>query len=299
MIYLKSVDLPSRNDEKDFFFGFSRTCFDSGYPFGIFSRGEGPQQIEFSDVTFFSGGNGSGKSTLLNVIAERLALGRKTAYNKTYFFDPYCKMCHYSTDPDKKWNEFSKIITSDEVFDHILSVRHDNEVIFKNRNIAFETKSKMNSLGGNWNGSRPRDVCLSDNISVKEFSDYVDLSRLSASQFVRRNVGVEERTFSNGENGYKYFAENICPGGLYLLDEPENSLSAQMQTDFVYLLHGMAAHYGCQFVISSHSPFLLSMPGARVYDLDTSPIKPVRWTELENMRIFHQFFKEHEWEFID
>lgn len=51
--------------------------------------------------------------------------------------------------------------------------------------------------------------------------------------------------------------------------------------------------FGCQLVIATHSPFLLSLPGARVYDLDSRPAAVRPWTELENMRAYYQFFKEH------
>ena len=50
-------------------------------------------------------------------------------------------------------------------------------------------------------------------------------------------------------------------------------------------------------MISTHSPFLLSMKGARIYDLDEDPVDVKKWTQLENVRAYYQFFKEHEDEF--
>ena len=55
--------------------------------------------------------------------------------------------------------------------------------------------------------------------------------------------------------------------------------------------------YGCQFVISTHSPFLLAMRGAKIYDLDENPVDVKRWTRLENVRAYYDFFKKHEREF--
>ena len=49
----------------------------------------------------------------------------------------------------------------------------------------------------------------------------------------------------------------------------------------------------CQFVIATHSPFLLAMPGARVYDLDSAPVRPRRWTELPGVRATYEFFRDH------
>ena len=50
-------------------------------------------------------------------------------------------------------------------------------------------------------------------------------------------------------------------------------------------------------MISTHSPFLLAMRGAKIYDLDEDPVDVKRWTELENVRVYYEFFREHEGEF--
>ena len=55
----------------------------------------------------------------------------------------------------------------------------------------------------------------------------------------------------------------------------------------------------CPFVIATHSPFLLGLPGARVYDLDSAPVRPRRWTELPGVRATYEFFRDHAAEFAD
>ena len=60
---------------------------------------------------------------------------------------------------------------------------------------------------------------------------------------------------SNGENSFRFFLEKIRAGALYLLDEPEDSLSAKWQVKLAELLEGMARFEKCQFVIATHSPF--------------------------------------------
>ena len=84
---------------------------------------------------------------------------------------------------------------------------------------------------------------------------------------------------------------------MYLLDEPENSLSPARQQELVRFLEDSARFYGCQFVISTHSPFLLAMRGAKIYDLDENPVDVKRWTQLENVRAYYEFFKKHESQF--
>ena len=118
--------------------------------------------------------------------------------------------------------------------------------------------------------------------------------RSSQSQYARRRVMPNVRTHSNGESAFLFFTQKIRSGALYLLDEPENSLSPRRQMELAQFLQESARFYNCQFVLATHSPFLLAMPGARVYDLDSAPVQPRRWTELENVRAYYDFFKEHE-----
>jgi predicted ATPase len=122
--------------------------------------------------------------------------------------------------------------------------------------------------------------------------------RKTKSAFVtpRLNIG-EIRGKSNGESAFLYFTEHIKENALYLLDEPENSLSPKLQLELAAFLSDSARFFGCQLIISTHSPFLLSMKGAKIYDLDTAPTEVKEWTELENVRIYHSFFEEHKNEF--
>ena len=81
------------------------------------------------------------------------------------------------------------------------------------------------------------------------------------------------------------------------LDEPENSLSPERQQELHRFLQDSARFFGCQFIIATHSPFLLSMNGAKIYDMDEEPVDVKRWTELDNVRAYYDFFKKHEHEF--
>ena len=84
---------------------------------------------------------------------------------------------------------------------------------------------------------------------------------------------------------------------MYLLDEPENSLSPRRQLELVRFIEDSTRYLGCQFVISTHSPFLLAMKGAKIYDLDEDIVDVKKWTELENVRIYYEFFRRHYNEF--
>jgi predicted ATPase len=121
--------------------------------------------------------------------------------------------------------------------------------------------------------------------------------RKTQSRFVRGELIDNVREYSNGESAFRYFTEKIGENGLYLLDEPENSLSPKRQMELLSFLEESARFFGCQFIISTHSPFLLSMRGARIYNLDQNPVTTRRWTDLENVRTYFDFFKAYENEF--
>ena len=54
---------------------------------------------------------------------------------------------------------------------------------------------------------------------------------------------------------------------------------------------------GNQLVISTHSPFLLALPGARIIDLDRQSLVTEDWTSLKNPRVYYDFFRKHASEF--
>ena len=121
--------------------------------------------------------------------------------------------------------------------------------------------------------------------------------RKTQSKYVRSRLMDNVREQSNGESAFRYFVEKIGEDGLYLLDEPENSLSPARQQELVEFLESSARFFGCQFIIATHSPFLLAMRGAKIYDLDEDPAAVRKWTQLENVRAYDDFFKRHAEEF--
>ncbi len=298
MKYLTNFYLQSDDMELDYFRSFTRTCFTNCYPYRFFPNMKGLTELSFDDITILCGSNGAGKSTLLNIIAEKLELKRDTEYNKTYFFNPYVESCHFNLDIfDKEvmrdFRSASRIISSDDVFNSIIRVRKKNENLDFKRELIFNERHEYDDVvtknPTGFNADAPE--------SIQAYVDYYDRLRLSASQYVKRKIGEEERTYSNGENGFRYFTDAIQPGGLYLLDEPENSLSPEMQLQLTKFLYSMARFYKCQFIIATHSPFILSIPHARIYNMDETPVKTCKWTEYENVRVYYDFFKHHSDEF--
>ena len=102
-----------------------------------------------------------------------------------------------------------------------------------------------------------------------------------------------QEKYSNGETSLQYFEEYIQPNALYLLDEPEVSLSPANQVTLAEELNKMARLLECQFIIATHSPFMLGTLNGKIYNLDTQEYDVAKWNELENVRYFYDFFKKH------
>jgi predicted ATPase len=142
-----------------------------------------------------------------------------------------------------------------------------------------------------------------DGFQMRSLSDYDELKRRNEirhstkSAYVTRRLPQETNGRSNGESAFVYFTQKIRENALYLLDEPENSLSATLQARLSEFLADSARFYNCQFIISTHSPFLLSMKGAKIYDLDAAPAAVRKWSDLENVRAYFELFEGRREEF--
>ena len=116
------------------------------------------------------------------------------------------------------------------------------------------------------------------------------------AQFERFQFAQEK--YSNGETTMQILEDALEPDRLYLLDEPEVSLSPQNQVKLAEEINKMARYLGIQFIIATHSPFMLGILNAKIYNLDTKNYKVQKWTELENVRYFYDFFKKRNGEFV-
>ena len=106
-----------------------------------------------------------------------------------------------------------------------------------------------------------------------------------------------QEKYSNGETTLQMLEDYIEPDALYLLDEPEVSLSPANQVALAEQINKMTRFLGCQFIISTHSPFMLGTLNAKIYDLDSGELEEKRWTELANVRYFYEFFRKYREEF--
>ena len=141
MIYLKKFLFPSLSRELQFLHpGDSldvdrRPLFHTGsfYPFNVLPR-VNLDKLEFDSTTILYGENGCGKTTALNIIAEKLHLKRDSLFNSGRFLNDYLDMCEYDEDDFREYAQFfnhnSRIITSDDVFNHSMKKREFNKQLF-------------------------------------------------------------------------------------------------------------------------------------------------------------------------
>lgn len=285
MKFLKSFTLLDELQEGDIVIDKERRrIFNSSYPMHIFSSKEF-MDIEFDNITIFYGGNGSGKSTLLNIISEKIDSNRKSSIDKGAYFDEYVDSCKYDVSFDEPIEV--KTITSDDVFDYLLDIRSINSNV--NRRKEKLSKEYLSTKFNESNNSFQ---------NYEELKKVCDAKRQTLSKYVRERLGnnniVEQ---SNGESALMFWEKEIKEDSIYILDEPENSLSAENQLKLKQFIEESVRFYNCQFIISTHSPFLLNLANAKIYDLDSVPVKIRKWTELENVKIYYNFFKEKETEF--
>lgn len=132
----------------------------------------------------------------------------------------------------------------------------------------------------------------------EEYADRSDYAKGLASGPVRASLGELESRYgvdldanSHGQSFLRLFQSRFVAGGLYLLDEPEAPLSPQSQLGLIAMMGEMVAQ-DAQFIIATHSPILLSFPGAKIVSFDEAPVAEVRYEELESVRLVKEFLAE-------
>lgn len=85
-------------------------------------------------------------------------------------------------------------------------------------------------------------------------------------------------------------------GGNHFIEvdkDDENNKYLVIHTGSRNLGKQVAEHYQKM----AYSPFLLSIKNAKIYDLDINPVTTRKWTELESVKIYYDFFTEVKDEF--
>lgn len=270
MVYLKTFQLSDRKSKNS-----------NIYPYNVLKNKE-PDVFIFHNITVLYGNNGSGKSTILNIIAHKLNLKGKerncpNIIGTLDYFGDFVQTCEYGLGEYESGKriicipEKSRYIKSEEILYEIRKIQQDN--ILEEGYVANLVR----------NGMKLQEA--KENLNSDEGQVQIERFRFSQDKY------------SNGETTLQILEDHIEPDNLYLLDEPEVSLSPQNQMKLADEINKMARYLGVQFIIATHSPFMLGVLDAKIYNLDTKNYKVQKWSELENVKYFYEFFKSRENEF--
>lgn len=243
-----------------------------------FLESKGIGKLYFNPITIFYGSNGSGKSTALNVIARAIGVQKMSLGNENEFFQNYLKECSYEMVAKPRDISF---IRSEDIMEGIAAIRRRNEEIFE----SVQNKSESLDEYGIDD--------LSQRFTDPDSGNYKDrymLSRIKWAQILSSELYSRQEYYSNGETAMKYFNIRLMANSLFFLDEPENSMDAPYQHKLAVMLESLSRKSDCQFIIATHSPFLLSIENALIIDLDSFPVRDRKWYQLSNMRYYYRFF---------
>jgi len=260
MIYLRSIELKKGPDLRS-----------GEYPFSL------PLVKKFgtlkfpANVVFFIGENGSGKSTIL----EAIAAGIKAVTVGSGSVETDRTLAH-ARDLGRQfrftWN------------------RRTHRGFFLRAEDFFNYSRKMNDT--------VKEMLELEKEYENRFSGYaLKLAKGAASGQRSRVVeryGEDLDANSHGESFLKLFKQRLVPGGLYLLDEPEVPLSPQRQLTLLSMMRETSEKHDCQFIVATHSPILMALPGAVLYSFDSYPLKKIAYRDIEHVNITRNFLNNPE-----
>ncbi|MDE6661484.1 MAG: AAA family ATPase [Anaeroplasmataceae bacterium] len=293
-MFLKSAYFPG------FEFFTKKTCIHNYYPARVLTKLD-IKEMELSGITIFYGNNGSGKSTLLNLISEKINASRQTRFFKDEewvvgpgggslhkLFDECVDVINLTLELGENGKPIElpyhrKMITSDDIFKQLDSKKEFNQNVVKKTDEVNKEGKQLLKEGYYYRGMQ----------DFERLRDY-NTMRSSPKRYIASKVSSKKAQYSNGETAIRYYMDMIENDGIYLLDEPENCLSPLFQLELRDLILSSQKYCNCQFIIATHSPFFLSLEGAKVYNLDKEPVVSQDWYTLENSVVWYNFFKAYE-----
>ena len=217
-------------------------------------------------VTIFIGDNGCGKSTLLETVALKLNLPliggfikpQAAGFEAARLLQPFIEI-EYLRQTNKGF-----FFRAEDFSDFVNSVENEN------RKIADDLRELKGTVD--------------DSIS-KEMSDSMNYKLYR----MRKDYGENMQAFSNGEAYLKILQTRIADKGIYILDEPEAALSPIKQLSLIFFIVEVLKNRNTQFIISTHSPLLMGIPRAMIYEIKEDGMSVVPYEETEHYRITKTF----------
>lgn len=243
-----------------------------GYPFSVPAIQE-LHTLQFnSPITIFVGDNGTGKSTLLELIACKLNLYRIS--NDLNYRDP----------------DFIPIKEAASSFKLNYSVKPKG-FFFRSEDfttyVSFLHQAKKEAR---------EEIKRIDETFTKS-SDYAKTLAKSAHYRTLGEVrSMYQRSLEEESHGQAYldfFKSRLRPNSLYILDEAEVPLSFANQLGLLMLIKE-AVNDGCQFIISTHSPVIMSYRAAEIHELTENGIRSSTFESLEAVNLMKDFLNHRD-----
>jgi predicted ATPase len=232
----------------------------------------GLQDLEFSaPVTFLVGENGAGKSTLLEGIAagmDAIAAGSRDIRR-----DPTLHAAR----------EFAAGFL-------FARRRHARIRLFLRAEDVFGYTGR---LSADMAGLRDTEQELARSVPEGPGRNRAIGMARGERQALERRYGADPDARSHGETFLALLQSRLVPNGLYFLDEPETPLSPSRQLALLALLADRVGQ-GCQFVVATHSPILMALPGAVILLAEGATLRQAAWEELEHVRVTRAFLNAPE-----
>lgn len=217
-------------------------------------------------ITFFVGENGSGKSTLLEALAYSAEI--PTAGAQNIADDPLMG-------PARDLGKMLSLRFSEKTHAGFFARAEDFIGFVKNilRQIA-DLDTEIVEIREQ-NEGRNTDAMIAPLLSErKAFTD----------RYTENLDGM-----SHGEGFLKFFTSRITGKGLYLIDEPEAALSPARQLSLMILIAEAVKSRNAQFIIATHSPIIMAMPGAQILQFSEGTITEVAYRDTEHYKFSKSF----------
>lgn len=109
--------------------------------------------------------------------------------------------------------------------------------------------------------------------------------------------GMSLHEQSHGESFFAIMMNRFSRKGLYILDEPEAALSPSRQMAMISRMNELV-NQDCQFIISTHSPILMSYPRSIIYEIKDGYLRDVSYEDTDHYQITKEFLNNTE-KFLD
>ncbi len=126
----------------------------------------------------------------------------------------------------------------------------------------------------------------------RNFSQLVDTWAADNPGMLKYYGGDSLMTKSHGQSCMAYFKARYQVKGIHFLDEPEAALSPKTQMQLMDVLTETSANGQSQFIISTHSPILMSLKNAILYSFNEQLIEETEYQNTQHFQVYNQFFRQ-------